>query len=449
MQRKKMDIIYLDTTYCDPKYQFPAQEQVISACADLIRSFVADGDHDALKRGFKDGAQTLKSEKMIKSWLGAASVKAEVKEERQVVCDSHEAEVVENQAAASLAQDRYHDAPDDKSEEYEELGDHGLDEDEDDAPARQATFLADQPEPSEEGNKDEGALEVEDDKKCKKDRILVLVGTYSIGKERLVKGEPSERHRVCLLYDECGSSAAIAKALGSKIYGSEHKLELMRCIDEDAELRSMLTTDPLDAAVHVSRLDSINRDNMTDYLDSFKGHFTKVASLIGVAPVLPFADEQSKMLDWVETDRLVVQERFSSHEKPGRGTGDREPDPQTLFPSMVVSTEGLYRAGARLRCAVQRAQCAWLSFFVSLCRLKHRQMANAAALVQSFRELTCFCTSVSHVRIIPTVNVHTESSRAKMRAWFERWQAERKRRSDVGEPAMVCFCLYFGLLSEG
>lgn len=44
---------------------------------------------------------------------------------------------------------------------------------------------------------------------------------------------------------------------------------------------------------------------------------------------------------------------------------------------------------------------------------------------------------MDHVRIIATVNVHSETSRAKMKAWFERWQAERKRRKDAGEPQMV------------
>ena len=50
---------------------------------------------------------------------------------------------------------------------------------------------------------------------------------------------------------------------------------------------------------------------------------------------------------------------------------------------------------------------------------------------------TCFCVSMDHVRIVATVNVNSEASRAKMKAWFEKWQAERKRRKDAGEPQMV------------
>ncbi|KAF9069759.1 DNA repair metallo-beta-lactamase-domain-containing protein [Rhodocollybia butyracea] len=40
---KKIDHVYLDTTYLDPKYTFPSQPQVISACADLAKR-IQDGD---------------------------------------------------------------------------------------------------------------------------------------------------------------------------------------------------------------------------------------------------------------------------------------------------------------------------------------------------------------------------------------------------------------------
>jgi DNA cross-link repair 1A protein len=33
--------------------------------------------------------------------------------------------------------------------------------------------------------------------------------------------------------------------------------------------------------------------------------------------------------------------------------------------------------------------------------------------------------------------VHSDVSRAKMKSWFERWLAERKRRRDAGEPLVV------------
>lgn len=45
----------------------------------------------------------------------------------------------------------------------------------------------------------------------------------------------------------------------------------------------------------------------------------------------------------------------------------------------------------------------------------------------SFRELTMFCCALRIEKIIPTVNVGSGSSRAKMKAWIDRWMSERKK----------------------
>ena len=39
---KRIDHVYLDTTYLDPKYTFPPQPLVISACAELARRIVVE-----------------------------------------------------------------------------------------------------------------------------------------------------------------------------------------------------------------------------------------------------------------------------------------------------------------------------------------------------------------------------------------------------------------------
>ena len=54
----------------DPKYVFPAQEQVISATSELIKACVIDGDMGALRRGGIGGKDREKQEQMIKGWLG-------------------------------------------------------------------------------------------------------------------------------------------------------------------------------------------------------------------------------------------------------------------------------------------------------------------------------------------------------------------------------------------
>lgn len=107
LEGKKVDACYLDTTYLDPKYCFPAQQLVIDACAELVRRRVVDGDQAALYRTEPGGG---KGEQMMKSWIETA-----------------------------------------KSEKVEEpLGD----------------------------------IKTEDIKSKPRERLLVLVGTYSIGKER-------------------------------------------------------------------------------------------------------------------------------------------------------------------------------------------------------------------------------------------------------------------------
>lgn len=78
--------------------------------------------------------------------------------------------------------------------------------------------------------------------------------TYSIGKERIVK--------------------AVAHILGSKVYCDARKTSILRC-EGDTELESMLTSDPLEATVHLVPLGTIATDRLKIYLDRFKGAFTK------------------------------------------------------------------------------------------------------------------------------------------------------------------------------
>lgn len=48
----------------------------------------------------------------------------------------------------------------------------------------------------------------------------------------------------------------------------------------------------------------------------------------------------------------------------------------------------------------------------------------------SFFELTCFAMSCDWVKMIATVNVGNEKSRAKMAKWVERWENEKKRSKE-------------------
>ncbi|KAJ5344729.1 DNA repair metallo-beta-lactamase [Penicillium brevicompactum] len=86
-------------------------------------------------------------------------------------------------------------------------------------------------------------------------RLLVVIGTYSIGKERICMG--------------------IARALGSKIFATPPKQRICACL-EDPELNAMLTTNPHEAQVHMQSLFEIRADTLAEYLDGLKPHFSRV-----------------------------------------------------------------------------------------------------------------------------------------------------------------------------
>ncbi|OAD03492.1 hypothetical protein MUCCIDRAFT_13087, partial [Mucor lusitanicus CBS 277.49] len=91
-------------------------------------------------------------------------------------------------------------------------------------------------------------------------RVLIVVGTYTIGKERVFIN--------------------IARMLKCKIYAPYKKKRILMC-QEDQELKSMLTNDPSEAQVHVVPLRDIRADIMSNYLKEHQAHFT---SLIGFKP---------------------------------------------------------------------------------------------------------------------------------------------------------------------
>ena len=91
-------------------------------------------------------------------------------------------------------------------------------------------------------------------------RLLVVVGTYSIGKERICIG--------------------IARALKSKIYAPPAKMRICSAL-EDSQLNSLLTSNPREAQVHMTPLFEIRGDTLEEYLGSYSDTFTHV---IGFRP---------------------------------------------------------------------------------------------------------------------------------------------------------------------
>lgn len=193
-------------------------------------------------------------------------------------------------------------------------------------------------------------------------RLLVIVGTYSIGKERICLG--------------------VARALNSKIYASPNKQKICAAL-EDPELNARLTSDPLEAQVHMQMLMEIRAETLADYLSGFKPHFSRI---VGFRPS-----------GW--------------NYRPPQGRATDSPAVQTVLHSSGWQSHYSMRDLVPQRGSTREAHCFGVPYS------EH----------SSFRELTLFCCALRIDRIIPTVNVGSAKSREKMRAWCERWAAEKKK----------------------
>ncbi|GAA5908594.1 hypothetical protein JCM6882_003687 [Rhodosporidiobolus microsporus] len=467
---KPLAAIYLDTTYLSPSYCFPAQDLVVQACADLVRERVESGEESVLWRA--DGREAER--KGMRGWLGGGGgVKDEVKDEdgglveMPLLPEEEEDDgAYSGSRAPSLAPSLAGSARP-AAEEEEEPDEEGEEEEDEeawrDAHAESQPFSASLPgaedadeesqraaaaapegaeeekpepldevecEPCAEGVREEfdaagdgdgdgecacekvkeedgeeAAVKVEEregdadvvkkedgdsdvkpdvkpdikpdikpDLKPTTERLLVLIGTYSIGKERIFK--------------------AIASALSTKVYCDGRKKAHLLAQD-DPELHALLTDDPLEAQVHLGGLRDIAREQLQEYLGKYnakrvQGGFTKV---IGLRPT-----------GW--TYRSESKDKFPSIPKILQLEQQRKFSPAGLYPQ---------RDSTPLTMAFGVPYSEHSSFF----------------------ELTCFCLSLDYTRIIPTVNVHTATSRNKMKAWIDRWAAEKKRRKEQRLPKVV------------
>ncbi|RYP66052.1 hypothetical protein DL769_006154 [Monosporascus sp. CRB-8-3] len=293
LKQQKIDVCYLDTTYLNPRYSFPPQEDVISACAEFCKSI--SGDASAAEEAFK----ALKREK------GSTSVSKFFSKDK---CD--------NDKGSSA-----------------------------------------KPNPGEPAQ----------DAETKKNRLLVVCGTYSIGKERICK--------------------AIAQALGTKIFASPAKERIVRQLG-DPELVALLTSDPREAQVHMQALAEIRAETLQEYLDTQKPHFTRI---VGFRPS-----------GW----------NFRSS-SPLAGPN--------VAPSAVPTTAILHGPGWRPRFAVSDLAAQRGSTPDAMC------FGVPYSEHSSFRELALFLMTLHVDRVVPTVNVGSEASRRRMKGWIDRWLAERRR----------------------
>lgn len=75
-ENSEIDILYLDTTYLKPGYCFPAQEQVVNAVIQLVKETVKNGELLPLKRSNNkkvSNKQLDKSQLALTQWFKGSS----------------------------------------------------------------------------------------------------------------------------------------------------------------------------------------------------------------------------------------------------------------------------------------------------------------------------------------------------------------------------------------
>ncbi|KAI2471223.1 DRMBL-domain-containing protein [Annulohypoxylon bovei var. microspora] len=287
VKQQKIDVCYLDTTYLNPRYSFPPQDDVITACAEFCKSISGDSSTtDEVMNGLSQG----------KGSVGKFFHKIE-----------------ENDSSCAVAK---------------AVG------------------------------------------KAKKGRLLVICGTYSIGKERICK--------------------AIAQALGTKIFASPAKIKICKQLG-DPELAALMTSNPREAQVHMQMLTEIRAETLQEYLNGYKGHF----------------------------DRIVGFRPSGWNYRGGASTAKNVP--ANVSPASVPTT-GLLHGPA------------WRPRFSSKDLVPQRGSTSQATCFgvpysehSSFRELALFLMTLRVEKVVPTVNVGSEPGRRKMKAWIDRWLAERRK----------------------
>ncbi|PHH72427.1 hypothetical protein CDD80_4551 [Ophiocordyceps camponoti-rufipedis] len=288
-RQQTIHMCYLDTTYLNPRYSFPRQDDVINACAELCASMSPDADAD-------DGA-----------WDPSTAA---------------------GEASQTMSSYFRSNKPAEASR---------------DVPVAKPKRLG--------------------------QRLLVVCGTYSIGKER-----------ICI---------AIAKALKTKIFATPAKMKICKQLD-DAELSALLTSDPVEAQVHMQSLMEIRAETLKDYLASYRPHFSRI---VGFRPSgWTFRPGNKAKAMGANTPPSSVPTQQILH---GRGW-------RTKFGSGDFVVQ---------RGSTREAMCFGVPYS------EH----------SSFRELAMFVMGLRIEKVIPTVNVGSEQSRRRMKGWVDRWMAERRR----------------------
>ncbi|TPX08804.1 uncharacterized protein E0L32_009744 [Thyridium curvatum] len=338
-RQQKIDVCYLDTTYLNPRYSFPPQEDVSGSCAQLCAELdeaLRDGreaEWDKILRR-REGSGAADNETMSKFFAPVVDG-TKPKKEKQEPPPAHD-------AFSALT-----------------------------GPAQQQR---------------------------NRNRLLVVCGTYSIGKERICK--------------------SIALALRTKIFAPPAKRRVVAQLG-DPELAALMTADPARAQVHMQMLMELRAETLAEYLESYRPHFGRV---VGFRPS-----------GWNYRPTMANNSSVGgggSGKKAGGAAGGQGPQAAAaaaavvganLPPSSVPTASILHGPGWRTRFGARDLVPQRGSTREALC------FGVPYSEHSSFRELALFVMGLRIERVVPTVNVGSEPSRRRMKGWLDRWGSERRR----------------------
>lgn len=320
IKQQRIDVCYLDTTYLNPRYSFPPQTDVIRACADLCHGLDSTlrAENEAEWNGIlrrREGRGGVGNNDTVSRFFVATDKCPDPKEE----------------AAPSVLKQE---------------------------PLNAFTTLGQQA-------------------RQNRNRLLVVCGTYSIGKERICK--------------------AIAQALGTKIFASPSKIRICSQLG-DPELASLMTSNPQEAQVHMQMLMEIRAETLAEYLDHYRPHFGRV---VGFRPS-----------GW--NFRPTMANNAGKSGSAAQVTAN-------MPPSSVSTTQILHGPAWRTRFGPKDLVPQQGSSREAMC------FGVPYSEHSSFRELMLFVMGLRIEKIVPTVNVGSEPSRRRMKGWTDRWLSERRR----------------------
>lgn len=350
-KQQKIDVCYLDTTYLNPRYSFPPQTDVIKACAEVCAK---------LDKGLKDGSEEEWGRLLRVREGGGNSKEGTSKDVSQFFGYNSKRMKGDGNGNTSNPTPPPHEDQEQKKDTNK-------------PPPNAFDALV-------------------SSSNLRKNRLLVVCGTYSIGKER-----------ICV---------AIAQALGSKVFASPSKIHITKQLD-DPELSALMTSDPREAQVHMQALGEIRADTLAEYLELHRSNgFSRI---VGFRPSGWSYRPGSGSNNNADSKILPLPADLDV------GGGASVSVTANLPPSSLPTTHLLHGNRFRPRFFARNVIPQRGSGKEALC------FGVPYSEHSSFRELALFLMALRVEKVVPTVNVGSETSRARMKGWIDRWVGERRR----------------------